>query len=81
MAPLASRQVADTQIFSDSKYFLPRDYVNKFTNDIPLWKAPPVHDPHDEHMGLEESGPELLASGGDPTDGDPSEDVSDCIKN
>ena len=32
-------------------------------------------------MGLEESGPELLASGGDPTDGDPSEDVSDCIKN
>ena len=80
MAPLAGRQVADTRKLDDSEYFLSRDYINEFANDVLLQKPLPVHDPQDEDLDYEESDPNPT-SGGDPTDGNPPGDVSNCVKN
>ncbi|KAJ3003030.1 hypothetical protein NUW54_g5517 [Trametes sanguinea] len=35
MRPLGGRKAGDTRVFDESDYFLPVDYVNKFTNEVP----------------------------------------------
>lgn len=42
MKMVADRQVADTRLFTNSDYYLPRDFVDRFAKGDTLEKAPPV---------------------------------------
>lgn len=78
MVTYGDHKVADTRVFTDSDYFLPNSYVNKFASDIPLRKAPPVGGDSDD-----EENPRNRAQdeGGDPTDGGTQEALGECARN
>lgn len=78
---LEGREVSNHRRLSDSDYFIPREYVDRFANEVSMRKAPPVdsegykdneEDDDDEPVGGTES---------DPTDGEKDAKISDCARN
>ena len=41
MLPFGDRVAADTRVYSDSDYILPRDFVNRYANEVKAQKAAP----------------------------------------
>ena len=79
MLPVGGRTAADTRLFTDNDYFLPRDFVNKFANEV---KTVHVHGHREITTGDsdDESEDELE---GDATDGvqqGTKEGVDQCVK-
>lgn len=97
MLPVGSRVAADTRVFEDSDYFLTREYVDRYANEV---KSQPTTrkrkhreissgDSTDDDSDQEiehDNGPTAPDSNseGDPTDGvrtDEHTDISQCVKN
>ena len=95
MLPVGGRSAADTRIFEDSDYFLPRSFVDRFANEVKSAASnrhrevrSAGHDSGDEDddSGSEVEGrsPAESAEEGDPTDGArdaPRRGVDQCVKN
>lgn len=90
MLPVGKRIAADTRLFEESDYILPRPFVNQFANEV---KKPPVVSRHREieAEGSEEEeeeedntlNPDSQAAG-DPTDGvegTTQAGIDQCVKN
>ncbi|KAK7696630.1 hypothetical protein QCA50_001288 [Cerrena zonata] len=88
IAKVGDRQVADARVFTDTDYFLTREFVDQYANEVPRrqTKAPPVHantddedDPEPDETAEPDDDP-----GGDPTDGSGQNDdetADPCVKN
>ena len=94
MLPVGGRSAADTRIFEDSDYFLPRSFVDRFANEVKSASnrhrevRSAGHDSGDEDDGSGSEGegrtPTESTEEGDPTDGArdaPRRGVDQCVKN
>ncbi len=81
MAAFGGRQIAKNRVFTDSDYFLPRAFVDAFTSDITPRKPPPVNAEAHQDNGDDIQDTPLKFAGGDPTDGESQEGISDCARN
>ncbi len=82
MAPLGGRDVGDSRILTDTNYFLPREYVNQFSTDIPTRKPPPVQADSNENDDEDNVETTSQPFNGDPTNGEEQDGrVSDCARN
>lgn len=81
MALAADREVGDSRVFRDTDYYIPREFVNEYTSDVQTRKPPPVNSHSHENNTLfdEPEGP--TTTEGDPTDGEPGGQLSDCARN
>ncbi|KAI0674940.1 hypothetical protein C8Q78DRAFT_1075288 [Trametes maxima] len=87
LAPLGGRKVGDDRTFDDSDYFLSKETVDKYANEVrsrPTVKSPDDGESddndNDDDPGLAAAAAKATESeGGDPTDG--SGVVSSCTKN
>jgi hypothetical protein len=62
------RHVGDTRVFADSTYYLERDYVDKFADEVqPRAQLANNEELHSEEPEIVED--DTLDQGGDPTDG------------
>ncbi|KAK7441340.1 hypothetical protein VKT23_016587 [Stygiomarasmius scandens] len=76
MATVAGRRVADQRVFADSDYYLPVEYVDKYTNEV---KARPSLD---DNRGNDDNDNDIdEEDGGDPTDGSAATFLAACTKN
>ncbi len=78
MATLEGRQ-SDTRLFTSSEYFLPRSYVNRFQTEVSSRKLPLIVADKDYNDNSQVD--HFSAEGGDPTDGETQEGLSDCARN
>ncbi|RDX46383.1 hypothetical protein OH76DRAFT_1356170 [Lentinus brumalis] len=82
VATSGGRQQADLRVFEDHDYFLPRDFVDQYANEVKSRQVPRkpelVEDPHamPEAESEDEAAPEAE---GDPTDG--AEQLGACASN
>ena len=67
MVPVGNRQLGDTRMFS-SDYILPRDYVDKFANEV---KGHQVHVAVPDPPNQDQDNDGGADKEGDPTDGNP----------
>lgn len=95
IAKVGDHEVADTRVFSDSDYFLSREFVDRYAHEVPqrLQKAPPVNmnipdDDVDDLDGAEDPTTgcdnDNARDGGDPTDGGErtgDNGLEDCVNN
>ncbi|KAF7799883.1 hypothetical protein EIP86_011125 [Pleurotus ostreatoroseus] len=81
MLPLGGRQAADLRVF-DGDYFLPREFVDRFANEVQgSRKGPQLGGDSDDEWEDIDEGTEDADTGGDPTDGAVSADgIDGCIK-
>ncbi len=84
MAPVGKRVVGDTRMFSDSDYYLPVEFVNRFANEVKTRQVPARPDlkARDEVSDDEDAAPPAPEgeAGGDPTDG-ASGEPTPCASN
>ena len=79
MATTAGQQRGDMRVFSDSRFYLDQEYVDKFANEVRAAPRPvPVHD--DGSGDEDNNNPFSTLQGGDPTDGAPGA-ISSCTSN
>ncbi|KAK7690568.1 hypothetical protein QCA50_005666 [Cerrena zonata] len=89
MLPLKNRIAADTRVYSDSDYFLPRAFVDRFANEVksgPRLRHREICSAGQDSDSEDDPDPEDTSGGheGDPTDG--AQDASttgvdQCVKN
>ncbi|KAK7438765.1 hypothetical protein VKT23_017896 [Stygiomarasmius scandens] len=77
MAPLGGRRTGDTRVFGESNYFLPTEFVDKFTHKV---KSRPKDRPGSDDEE-EDDAAEGFEEGGDPTDGSLEGHLAACTKN
>ncbi|KAK7435754.1 hypothetical protein VKT23_019451 [Stygiomarasmius scandens] len=84
MGPVGTRKLGDTHVFSDSDYFLPVEFVDKFAHKV---KSRP-HDKDEDDAGAGDDDndddwqdKDDVDAGGDPTDGSAKSFLETCTKN
>ena len=95
MLPFGNRVAADTRTYSGSDYILPREFVDRYANEVKA-QTPPKEPRHREirtedsdsdasdASDAEDTPPEDPTGAGDPTDGvqlDGRNDIDQCVKN
>lgn len=82
MLTLGGRTAGDIRVPEDSEYFLSRDYVDQFADEVRgTQKGPYVGEDDDESDGEPIAGDEAPTQEGDPTDGVVDADgIDGCIK-
>lgn len=95
MLPVGSRVAADTRVYEDSDYFLSREYVDRYANEVKSQPATRKRkhreissgDSSDDSSDTDDEQPDNPTSPtteGDPTDGiraDQHANISQCVKN
>lgn len=85
MLPVGNRTAADTRVYDDTDYFLSREYVDSFANEVKSHRKDKHREVLAEDSEDEDDPVANLADGpGDPTDGVPAtsqDGVDQCVKN
>lgn len=80
MLPVSNRVAADAWVYSDTDYFLPREYVDQYANEVVSRRK----DKHREVLAENSEDEDEPSPEGDPTDGVPPDvghGVDQCVKN
>lgn len=83
MLPVGNRTAADTRVYNDTNYFLSREYVDRFANEVKSGRK----DKHREVLveaSEDEDDPGADSIEGDPTNGVQAaarDGVDQCVKN
>lgn len=81
MDGVGRQEVADARVFRESDYYLSKEYVNMFANEVPARPSAKSAVDHGEEEELEEEDTWADEVHGDPTDGAPGGSEDPCAKN